>query len=125
VRTSRGADSGGVRSNQYWMPSRSSIACTARCWLRAVSASRMAYPVAMPGTGGRKKPTTPAAMVNTASGHMRLKSTAPGSSSGRLVAVRAELSSREIPSLTRLPRPRKSPMARAANHQPAASRART
>ncbi len=67
----------------------------------------------------------PAAMVNTASGHMRLNSTAPGSSSGRLVAVRAELSSRRIPSLTRVPRPRKRPIPNAASHQPAASRAST
>jgi hypothetical protein len=67
---------------------------------------------------------TPAAIVNTASGHMRLNSTAPGSSSGRLVAVRAELSRRAIPSLTRVPRPRNSPMASASSHQPAATRAR-
>jgi hypothetical protein len=79
----------------------------------------------MPGTWGRKNPITPAAIVNTASGHMRLKSTAPGSSSGRLVAVRAELSRREMPSLTRVPRPRNRPMASAASHQPAASRAST
>ncbi len=67
----------------------------------------------------------PAAMVNTASGHMRLNSTAPGSSSGSEVAVRAELSSRRVPSLTLWRRPRIAPMTSAASHHPAASRAST
>jgi hypothetical protein len=79
----------------------------------------------MPGTWGRKKPITPEAIVNTASGHMRLKSTAPGSSSGSEVAVRAELSRRRVPSLTLWRRPRIAPITSAASHQPAASRAST
>ena len=66
----------------------------------------------------------PEAIVNTANGHMRLNKTAPGSSSGRLVAVRAELSRRRMPSLTSVLRPRNSPIASASSHQPAASRAR-
>jgi hypothetical protein len=79
----------------------------------------------MPGTWGRKKPVTPAAIVNTASGHMRLNSTAPGSSSGRDVAVRAELSRRRVPSLTLRRRPRTAPITSAASHQPAARSAST
>lgn len=79
----------------------------------------------MPGTWGRKTPVTPAAIVNTASGHIRLKSTAPGSSSGREVAVRAALSRRRVPSLTLRRRPRIAPITSAASHQPAASRAST
>ena len=79
----------------------------------------------MPGTWGRRKPTTPATTVNTTSGHIRLKSTEPGWSSGSDVAVRAELSSRRVPSLTLWRRPRIAPMMSAASHHPAASSAST
>ena len=123
-RSSFGGPKGELRSSQNSTPSRPSIAATADDWRRQVSAASSAYPVATVGTCGTKKPSAPAATDRTASGQSRLKSRAPGSSSGSEVALRAEASSPAIPGVVAGRRPSHRPTTAAATHQPRASSSR-
>ncbi len=77
--------------------------------------------MAITGTCGTKKPTTPARTVITASGQSRLNITAPGSCSGSVLVRRASASRPAIPALASGVRPSQSPARAATHHQTAAT----
>ena len=82
-----------------------------------MSATRIGKPVAIAGTCGIQKPIAAAITANTASDQSRLKSTAPGSSSGSDVDARAPASSRPMSGVGALRRPSQSPISAATLHQ--------
>jgi hypothetical protein len=81
----------------------------------------IAKPAATAATCGAKNPTTPAANVETSSGHSRLAIVNPGRSSGSDVWLRAVASSRAIGGVASARRPSATPISAATSHQPAAT----
>src|SRR4051794_26339106 len=77
----------------------------------------------MAGTCGTKNPIPPAPTARTASGQSRLKSTAPGSSSGSEELLLAAESSPAIPGVGFRRRPSHSPAIVASSHHPTATSA--
>ena len=77
--------------------------------------------MATTGSCGKKKPIAPARTVPTASGQRRLNITAPGSSCGSELVLRASASRRAMPSVVARRRPSHRPTRAATHHQTAAT----